>query len=290
MFDQFVRADIEVGPVRLRVRHGGDGPPVVLLHGHPRTHATWHRVAPLLAADRFVACPDLRGYGASSAPADEPDHAQASKRAMGLDVCALMRSLGHERFALVGHDRGAYAAFRCAMDHPDRVTSLVALDAVPIIEALDRTDAAFAARWWHWWFLGQTEKPAEPLITADPERWYAMPGPDRLGEQGHRELLTALHDPAVVHAMCEDYRAGLTIDRDHDAQDRANGRTLRCPTLVLWATDDDQVDIYGDPLQPWRAWAPDLQGGPIHAGHHIAEDAPNALADRIATFLNANAG
>lgn len=286
MFDRFTKTDVDVGPVRLRVRHGGSGSPVVLLHGHPRTHATWHRVAPLLAVEHHVVCPDLRGYGASSAPPDAPGHAQASKRAMAEDVCTLMSELGHERFAVVGHDRGAYVAFRCAMDHPDRVSALGVLDAVPIIEALERTDATFAAAWWHWWFLGQTRKPAEPLILADPDRWYQPPGSDRLGPTGHEELVSALRDPGVVHAMCEDYRAGLTTDRDHDAHDRATGRTLQCPALVLWATRDDQVALYGDPLEPWRAWAPDLTGGPIDSGHHIAEDAPETLADRLRAFLD----
>jgi haloacetate dehalogenase len=288
VFEDFTISDVDIGDVRLRVRHGGSGSPVVLLHGHPRTHATWHRVAPLLAAaGHRVICPDLRGYGASTAPPDAPDHRQASKRAMALDVCELMSALGHERFAVVGHDRGAYVAFRCAMDHPDRVGALGILDAVPIIEALDRTDATFAAAWWHWWFLGQTDKPAEPLILVDPDRWYQPPGPEHLGSVGHRELIAALHDPDVVHAMCEDYRAGLTIDRDHDAYDRDLGRTLRCPTLVLWASDDDQEELYGDPLEPWCAWAPDLTGGAISSGHHIAEDAPEDLVARLNGFLAA---
>lgn len=141
---------------------------MLLLHGHPRTHTTWWQVAPLLAEDFTVVCPDLRGYGASSTEATRPDHAQASKRAMAGDVLAEMRALGHERFAVVGHDRGAYVAHRLAMDHPDAVTHLTILDSVTIGDVLDRADASFAQLWWHWFFLGQTVKPAEPLINADP--------------------------------------------------------------------------------------------------------------------------
>src|SRR3954471_24561001 len=150
-FDGFSLEHIDTGEATIRIRHGGDGPPLVLLHGHPRTHATWHRVAPLLADRHTVVCPDLRGYGRSTVPPDEPGHAQASKRAMGRDAVALMRALGHERFALVGHDRGALAAFRTAMDHPDVVQRLVIMDGVPVVEALERAGWRFAADWWHWW-------------------------------------------------------------------------------------------------------------------------------------------
>src|SRR5690242_10835869 len=148
MFDGFTLERIPVGEVSLRVRHGGDGDPVVLLHGHPRTHTTWHAVAPALATTHTVVTPDLRGYGRSSVPPDEPDHAQASKRAMAQDIVGLMQHLGHETFAVVGHDRGALAAFRTAMDHPERVTRLVVMDGLPVLEHLERTDARFALAWW----------------------------------------------------------------------------------------------------------------------------------------------
>ncbi|MCM0678165.1 alpha/beta hydrolase, partial [Micromonospora phytophila] len=169
MFAGFALDEIDVGPVRLRVHHGGSGPPVLLLHGHPRTHATWHRVAPLLAERHTVICPDLRGYGGSSKPPSTPDHVPYSKRAMAGDVVALLDALGHRRAAVVGHDRGAYVAMRAALDHPDRVSRLGVLDGVPIGEALARCDARFAARWWHWFFLGQLAKPAERVINADPD-------------------------------------------------------------------------------------------------------------------------
>ena len=158
MFDGFALEHIDVGEAVLRVRYGGSGPPVLLLHGHPRTHTTWHEAAPLLSADYSVVCPDLRGYGKSSKPLTTPDHKPYSKRAMARDCVTLMRRLGYERFAVVGHDCGAYVAFRPALDYPDAVDALVVMDAVPIAEALDRCDATFARAWWHWFFLGQTDK------------------------------------------------------------------------------------------------------------------------------------
>jgi haloacetate dehalogenase len=286
MFDGFALDHLDVGDVTLRVRHGGDGPPVVLLHGHPRTHATWHRVAPLLAGEHTVVCPDLRGYGRSTAPPDAPRHAQASKRAMAADVAGLMRALGHERFAVVGHDRGALVAFRCAMDHPDAVSKMVVMDGVPVVEALERADWRFAASWWHWWFLGQTDKPAERVIGADPDTWYRAALTADMHEAARADLQAALRDPAVVHGMCEDYRAGLAIDHEHDAADRAAGRQIMCPMLLLWATRDDLEDIYGDPLAVWRPWvAGPLRGAPIDSGHHQAEEAPEAVARELLGFL-----
>ena len=169
MFEKFALEYVDVGPVRLRVRHGGSGYPVLLLHGHPRTHATWHRVAPPLAGDFSVVCPDLRGYGRSSKPPVTDDHSSHSKRAMAGDCLTLMRELGYDRFAVAGHDRGAYVAFRLAMDHPDAVSHLMVADAVPIGEALARCDARFAQAWWHWFFLGNPVAGADRVISADPD-------------------------------------------------------------------------------------------------------------------------
>ena len=287
MFEGFELDRIDVGEAVLRVRHGGTGPPVLLLHGHPRTHTTWHLVAPLLAETHTVVCPDLRGYGESSKPPTTPDHEPYSKRAMARDCVELMRGLGHKRFAVVGHDRGAYVALRCALDHPAAVAALVVMDAVPIAEALARCDARFAASWWHWFFFGQTDKPAERVITADPEAWY-QPNRELMGEENLADFLRAIHDPAVVHAMLEDYRAGLGIDRAHDEADRAAGRRVECPVLVLWASRDDMEELYGDPLEVWRAWADDLRGNSIESGHHIAEEAPEELAAQLRGFLPAS--
>ena len=283
MFEGFTLERIGLGEVELRVRHGGTGPPILLLHGHPRTHTTWHHVAPLLARRFTVVCPDLRGYGESSKPPDLPDHAQASKRAMAADAVELMRRLGHARFAVVGHDRGAYAALRTALDHPDAVSHLVVLDAVPIGEALARADTRFATAWWHWFFFGQPDKP-ERAILADPDAWYRN-DPESMGAQNFEDYRRAIHDPATVHAMLEDYRAGLGVDRAADDADMAAGRTVAAPTLVLWATRDDLAELYGDPLSIWQAWAPDLRGHAVDSGHHMAEDIADLLAEEIASFV-----
>ncbi|OZM74707.1 alpha/beta hydrolase [Amycolatopsis antarctica] len=288
MFEGFTLERAEVGEVELRVRHGGSGPPVLLLHGHPRTHTTWHRVAPLLASDFTVVCPDLRGYGKSAKPPTTPDHSPYSKRVMAEDCVRLMARLGHERFAVVGHDRGGYVATRLALDRPELVTGLAVLDDVPIGEALARCDAKFAREWFHWFFFAQPDKP-ERAIGADPDAWYGVGERNTesaLGAENFADFRRAIHDPATVRAMLEDYRAGLGIDREHDDADRAAGRRIACPTMVLWASGDDLGEIYGDVLGVWRSWADDLCGGPIDSGHHIAEDAPGELAARLRTFLS----
>lgn len=284
MFDGFTLERVDVGDAVLRVRYGGAGPPVLLLHGHPRTHVTWHRVAPLLARSHTVVCPDLRGYGQSSRPATTADHAPYSKRAMAGDCAELMRRLGHERFGVVGHDRGAYVAQRLAVDHGDRVTALVVMDAIPIGEALARCDAEFASAWWHWFFLGQQAKPAERIISADPDAWYQVDA-ELMGAEAYADLRQALHDPAVVHAMVEDYRAGLGIDREHDDLDRAAGRLVECPTLVVWAGRDDLESLYGDPVAVWRSWARQVRGLRLDSGHHLAEEVPVELAGAIQGFV-----
>ncbi|HEX7197648.1 MAG TPA: alpha/beta fold hydrolase, partial [Candidatus Limnocylindria bacterium] len=262
-FEDFTLERVDVGEVTLRVRHGGTGPAVLLLHGHPRTHTTWHRVAPRLADAFTVVCPDLRGYGESTKPLGQPDHSQASKRAMARDAVRLMRRLGHDRFAVVGHDRGAYVALRTALDHPSAVTHLGILDAVPIGEALRRADARFASAWWHWFFFAQPDKP-ERAILCDPDAWYELDAV-AMGEENHADCRRAIHDPATVHAMLEDYRAGLTVDRAADEADLAAGSLVRSPVLVLWATRDDLHHLYGDPLAVWRGWATDPRGGPIES-------------------------
>ncbi|HEX4482890.1 MAG TPA: alpha/beta hydrolase, partial [Solirubrobacteraceae bacterium] len=206
------------------------------------------------------------------------------KRAMAADCVALAGALGHQRFAVVGHDRGAYVAFRAALDQPDAISALAILDAIPIGDALARTDAAFAQAWWHWFFLGQTDKPAERVISADPDAWY-RPDRELMGEENHADYRRAIHDPQTVHAMCEDYRAGLGIDRAHDEADRRKGRQIACPTLVAWAAHDDMEELYGDPLAPWRAWSQKLRGTRIDSGHHMAEEAPGELARELLVFL-----
>lgn len=284
MFEGFALERIDVGEAELRVRYGG-GPPVLLLHGHPRTHATWHRVAPLLAQDFTVVCPDLRGYGESSKPPTTPDHAPYSKRAMARDCVRLMQALGHQQFFTAGHDRGLYVAQRLAMDHPQAVRRVALMDGIPIGEALARCDAKFAAAWYHWFFFAQTQRPAERFINADPDNWYTATD-EHMGAEAFADYRRAIHDPDTVHAMMEDYRAGLGIDRAHDDDDRRAGRKISCPVLFLWAAKDDLEDLYGDPLEIWRDWAQDVRGRAIGCGHHIAEEAPDELAAELRDFFS----
>ncbi|GAB3429321.1 alpha/beta fold hydrolase [Actinophytocola sediminis] len=287
MFDGFVLDRVFGGTLTLRVRHGGSGPAVLLLHGHPRTHTTWHRVAPILARTHTVVCPDLPGYGESDKPPTDAEHTPYSKRAMAAELVGLMTALGHNRFAVAGHDRGSYVAFRLALDHPDRVRALTVMDSVPIGEALARCDARFARAWYHWFFFAQPDKP-ERAINADPDAWYGVgtrTTEERLGEENFADFHRAIHDPATVHAMLEDYRAGLGIDRAHDDADLAAGRRVRCPTQVLWSTQDDLADLYGDVLRIWRRWSTRPRGAEIDSGHHMAEEAPAAVAGNIIEFL-----
>jgi haloacetate dehalogenase len=284
LFEGFEAGLIQVEGAEIFTRRGGAGPPVLLLHGHPRTSATWHRVAPRLVAQGFtVVCPDLRGYGRSRGPAPAADHSAHSKRAVARDLVAVMRTLGHRRFALAGHDRGSYVALRLALDHPEAVSRVALLDCIPISEHLSRITATFATRWYHWFFFAQPEIP-ERVINADPDGWYHG-DPLSMGQENHDEWRAATRNPEVVRAMLEDYRAGLTVDRRHEEEDRAAGVRLRCPALILWSLKDDLEELYGDPLRIWRAWADDVRGHGIDSGHHMAEEAPEALAAALTGFF-----
>ena len=285
MFDDFDDGLVDAGGLRLFGRWGGAGPAVLLLHGHPRTSATWHRVAPQLVAHGFtVVCLDLPGYGRSDKPAPTADHVPHSKKVGAEHLLAAMRSLGHERFALVGHDRGSLYAFRLALDHPDAVSRVALLDCLPVSEHLDRADARFATAWWHWFFFAQPEIP-ERVINADPDRWYRGDA-TAMGSENYAEWRSAMRDPEVVRGMLEDYRAGLTADYDDEVADRARGRRLQPPLLLLWSTRDDLEDLYGDPTLIWRDWARDVRGHGVDSGHHMAELAPDALAEALVRFLH----
>jgi haloacetate dehalogenase len=285
VFDDFTTEQVSVGEGSVHVRHGGSGPPVVLLHGHPRTSSTWHRVAPRLVQRGFtVVCPDLRGYGRSRGPAPTSDHKGYSKRAVAADVLAVMHALGHRRFALAGQDRGSYVPFRLALDHPEAVSRLALLDCIPISEHLSRITPEFAATWWHWFFFAQPETP-ERVINADPDAWYHG-DPAVMGQENYDEWREATRNPDVVRAMLEDYRAGLTIDRQHEEEDRTSGNRLRLPLLVLWSTKDDLEDLYGDPRAIWQDWADDVRGHGIDSGHHMAEEAPDELAASLGDFFS----
>lgn len=285
MFEGFRDERVDVGEATLRVRYGGQGPAVLLIHGHPRTGSTWYAVAPLLVAAGFsVVVPDMRGYGQSSKPSVLEDHVQQSKRAVAGDLAALMEMLGHSSYAVVGHDRGALVSLRLALDFPDRVSRLAELDGLPVVEHLERVDAHFAREWFHWFFFAVPDKP-ERAINADPLAWYAH-DPESMGQENHAEWVEAVSNPETVRAMLEDYRAGLGVDPDHERADREAGRRIECPTLLLWSEHDD-LDIHGDPLEIWRPWCTDLRGGTIDSGHHMAEENPSALAAALVEFLTA---
>lgn len=194
-----------------------------------------------------------------------------------------MATFGHDRFAVVGHDRGTYVAFRLALDHPEAVSHLAILDAIPIGEALARTNASFAQAWPHWFFFGVQDKP-ERAILCDPDVWYGG-DPQRMGRENHEDYRRAIHDPATVHAMIEDYRAGLGLDRAADLADMDAGRRVAAPTLVLWAGRDDLGELFGDPLETWRAWADDVDGRQLDSGHHMAEEIPEHLAGALGSFM-----
>jgi haloacetate dehalogenase len=284
MFEGFVAESVETEDLPVFVRYAGVGPAVLLLHGHPRTSATWHRVAPELVERGFtVVCADLPGYGRSGKPVPTPDHEPHAKRLGARRLLAAMRALGHEQFAVVGHDRGSYFAFRLALDHPQHVIRAVLVDGLPISEHLDRITPQFATAWWHWFFFAQPEIP-ERVINADPDRWYRG-DPDLMGWENHLEWRATMRDPDVVRGMLEDYRAGLTVDYRDERADRDAGRQLDQPVLVLWSLRDDLEDLYGDPLAIWRSWATDVRGHGIDSGHHIAELAPAEFTTAVADFL-----
>ncbi|WP_104089886.1 alpha/beta fold hydrolase [Arthrobacter sp. GMC3] len=284
MFENFVVEDVAVGDAVLHVRHGGDGPSILLLHGHPRTGATWHKVAPqLIQAGFTVVCPDLRGYGRSTGPEPTADHINHSKRAVAGDMAQLMTALSHERFHLVGHDRGSYVDLRLALDHESRLDHVALLDCIPMSEHLSPADARFATMWWHWFFYAQPDIP-ERVINADPDSWYRG-DPSVMGSGNYAEWHETIHKPKVVRAMLEDYRAGLTIDRAHEETDQAAGRRLATPLLVLWSLRDDLQQLYSDPVKIWENWAHDVRGHGIDSGHHMDEEAPDLLTKSLTDFL-----
>jgi haloacetate dehalogenase len=262
----------------LRVRVGGSGPVVLLLHGHPRTHTTWWQVAPRLVSAGFcVVCPDLPGYGESLRTPRQ------SKREIGDALASMMSALGFSSYAVVGHDRGAPCAHRLVVDHG--ATHLALLDGIPIVEHLERCDDRFASAWWHWFFFAQTAKPAEDWIVRDPLAWYQAT-PEALGTENYEDWRRAVTNPDVVRAMVHEYRAGFEVDRHDEAADRAAGRFVSCPTLIAWSLQDDLEDLYGDPVAVWRPWMTGpLHGAAIDSGHHMAEEAPAELADILIKFL-----
>jgi len=263
------------GDVSLRVRHGGSGPPVLLLHGYPETHMMWARVAEGLARDFTVVCPDLRGYGGSTKPPSSDDHETSSKRAMARDAVALMAHLGFDRFDVAGHDRGGRVAYRLALDHPQAVRRVSILDIIPTGEVWARADRRFALGYWHWPFLAQAHPFPETLIGPDPEYFFFR---RQFGgvittfdPEAYADYAAAAKSPSVIHAMCEDYRAGAGFDRQLDDADKKAGRKIACPVQVLWGGKGALAAWY-DTLAIWREWADDVRGQALDCGHFIPEE------------------
>ncbi|MGX4641309.1 alpha/beta fold hydrolase [Massilia sp. SYSU DXS3249] len=269
---------------------GGSGPPLLLLHGHPQTHVIWHRVAPRLAERYTVVACDLRGYGDSSKPPGDPDHANYSKRAMAADALSVMRQLGFERFAVLAHDRGARVAHRLAADHPEQVSRMALLDIAPTLAMYAQTGEAFARAYWHWFFLIQPAPLPERLIEADPQAYVRDVMGRRSGGLGVfdpralAEYGRCLALPGAAHGLCEDYRAAAGIDLEHDRADRERGARLALPLLVLWGAQG-VVHRCFDPLKEWKAVADDVRGEALPCGHYIAEEAPEELLAHVLPFL-----
>jgi haloacetate dehalogenase len=281
----FSRVELTVNGTTISAERGGSGPPVLLLHGYPQTHVMWHRVAPALAERFTVVCPDLRGYGDSGKPLSDETHEPYSKRVMALDQLELMRTLGFERFALAGHDRGARVARRLALDHPDTVSRLAILDIVPTETIYSRLDQRRATTVWRYFFLVQPPDLPERLIGADPrfyldwtlKEWCGTPG--SLSEVAVSEYRRCF-DPVTISAGCEDYRAGATIDLAHD---RAGETRIRCPTLVLWSARGIGSDY--DVLSIWREKTDMVRGRALDCGHFLAEERPEETTSELMAFL-----
>jgi haloacetate dehalogenase len=296
MLEGFQAAEVQTGETSIFVRRSGSGPPILLLHGFPQTHLMWRSVAPLLAGRFTVICADLRGYGRSGCPASTPDHGPYAKRAMARDMVAVMERLGFPRFSVAGHDRGGRVAYRLALDHPERVDRIAVLDIVPTGEVWERADARFALAFWPWSLLAQPEPFPERLVAAAPDAivdealggWGSPPAV--FGPEVRAAYIEALRDPARVHAICEEYRAAATRDREHDEADRRARRRITCPLLALWSAWGGLHAWYteaGGPLVLWRAWADDVQGRPLDAGHFFPEEIPDETASVLTRFFAA---
>jgi haloacetate dehalogenase len=292
MFPGFELTTIDTGETAIRLRYGGSGPPLLLLHGIPETHLMWHRIAPRLASEFTVVATDLRGYGDSGKPSSSPDHAPYAMRALARDQVAVMESLGFPRFGVAGHDRGARCAYRLALDHPERVTRLAVLDIVPTGEAFRRADMVFALDYWIWSFLAAPYDVPERLIAGNADLlvdhmldgWSALPGvfPDAVRAAYKR----AFRQPETIHAICEEYRAAATLDCQQDEADRGR-RRIACPVLVLWA-NQGAVEAWYDVLSIWGDWADNVHGQALDCGHFLPEEAPDETYSALRAFFGAD--
>lgn len=296
LFPGFDKHFIEVPGAVIFARSGGNGPPLLLLHGYPQTHVCWHKVAPELARHFTLVIPDLRGYGASRGTEDDIEsdvpHVAYSKRAMAADFVALMRVLGHDRFAVASHDRGARVGYRLALDHPDAVSRLAVLDIVTTLDAWADTSRATAIGRFHWSFLARPAPFPEIMIGRDPAyfleylfaQWTASKDLSAFDPAAMDHYRAAFTQPEVIHASCEDYRAGATCDVTYDAADQAAGRQIGCPMLALWGVDRGQGAINA-PMKAWEAWCPHIQGAGVVSGHFLVEEQPAATLSHLLPFL-----
>ena len=292
MFEGFDRTEIETSGTTINLVHGGDGPPVLLLHGYPQTHVMWHKVAVLLADHFTVVAPDLRGYGDSGKPPSDGDLSVYCKRTMAQDQVEVMAELGFQSYHVAGHDRGARVGHRMALDHPRRVKSFTSLDVVPSQAAFDSMDADLAFAWFHWHLMRQPAPLPETLISNSAktyldfllESWTAVEG--AITDEAYSEYLRCFSNPETIRGTCMDYRS-IELDLQHDEADR--GRKLTCPVLVLWAGNMAkrpgwQVGARLNMLDTWRERATDVRGRPIDCGHFLPEEAPDEVTNQLLGF------
>lgn len=283
LLTDFQSTSINTGEAEIYLRYGGQGPPLLLLHGHPQTHMMWHELAPKLAEEYTVVMPDLRGYGDSSKPESADDHSTYSKRTMAKDQIAVMKQLGFSRFTVIGHDRGARCAYRLALDFPEAVEKLTVMDIIPTGETFRRADKDFAMGYWHWFFLAQPFDFPERVIGENPDNFYFQGTRHLFHPEALAEYWRGIHNPGTIHAMCEDYRAAATIDFELDEADRGS-KKITCPVLVLWGEKGALPNWY-DVLNVWEDWASDVRGRGIDCGHYLAEEAPEETYEEIQKFL-----
>ena len=291
MFKDFICEMTKGDGASLFVRRAGprNAPSIVLLHGYPQTSAMWHGVAPILARSYQVVCPDLRGYGQSDKPASDSLHQPYSKRAMANDIIAVMRRLGHKRFLVGAHDRGARVAHRMGLDHPNSVAAMTLLDIAPTREMYANTSTEFARNYWHWFFLTLPSPFPEKMIGADPEMFwkqkcfYQSKEKVPFVSEALTEYLDAFANPEMIHASCEDYRAAASIDIEHDNADL--GKKLKMPILTLWAKHG-VIETCFNGLNLWRMRAKKVEGEALDATHYMAEEIPEEVAARMSDFYS----
>ena len=289
MFERFENLQVDANGTTINLVKGGSGPPILMLHGYPQTHAMWNKIAPRLAEDFTVVCPDLRGYGDSAKVEGDPDHINYSKRVMAQDQVDVMQSLGFEQFYLVGHDRGGRVSHRLTKDHPDNVLKLVTLDIIPTRTMFQIVNKDFATNTYHWFFLIQPYDFPERVIGADPE-FYAGRGFNRVKDadtvftpEALNDYLRCFNNPGTIHAVCEDYRAGASIDLVHDDADFE--QKVNCPMLAMWSSTG-YVGRTQDVLKVWQDYATDVRGKSLTCGHYIAEEMPDEAYAAIKEFLS----